>query len=372
MRVVRRQQFANSSTADRVNRAAILLALAGYSVTVIYLARRWDLPPIGPRAGLLLIMAVVVELIAKTLFGVQFRDALRQQQHRVTLRAAVHAALIGTMVARLAPAGGALSPSAMAWGIRTEDHHAAGAALRVTLTGFGGLLVMTGTTIGAAIAIGRTPFPGGGAPILAVALVVIGSAVLFGSRWLDRLVSFLPKALRRHYAPTVGRTPLSYLQFGLIVSRIALEAGVLWIVLRTFEVEVDFGQAMLVYGTAKVVAGLPATPGGLGLVEGGMIGLLVGMGFTPEIVVAPVLAYQLIDYWLLALIGLIAASRIPGPRPTPFEGSRRAAEAQGRQRRPSEGLRHCQDRTMRLCNGADGNAPERQSGETNSLPCSDR
>lgn len=297
-----------------LNRAVMMLTLIGYVVAIVHLARRWDLPPIGPGVALLLGLAVVIELVAKMLFGVQFRDALSEEHHLVTRRTAVAAAFVGTSVARLIPAGGALSPGAMAWGVRSEDDHAAGAAVRVTLTGYGGLLVITGTAIAVAVPVGRVPAPAEVAVVLAAALILIGSAVLFGSRWSDRAMAVLPSRLRRHFAPTAGPIAVTVYQLGLIAVRIVLEATVLWIVLRALGIGLDAGQALLVYGTVKVVAGLPATPGGLGLVEGGMIGLLTTMGFRPEAVLAPVLIYQILDYWFLALLGLVTASRISGRR----------------------------------------------------------
>ncbi|MGI9598857.1 MAG: lysylphosphatidylglycerol synthase transmembrane domain-containing protein [Acidimicrobiales bacterium] len=304
------------ATADHQRRArrnqhvVVAIGLVGYAIALTVVARRWELPPIGIRAALLLPTALLIELIAKGLFGVQFRDALRRQAHRVTLRAAVLASFVGTAVARLVPAGGALSPSAMAWAVRSEDDHAAGAALRITLTGYGGLLLITGGAIGVALPFGRSPLPEVASLLLAAGLILIGSMALFGSRWLDRFVGVLPPVLRRHFGPTAGGGGMTGYQFVLIMSRIVLEATVLWIVLRAFEINLDPGQAMLTYGTAKVIGGLPATPGGIGLVEGGMIGVLAAIGFGAEAVVAPVLVYQIIDYWIVAVLGLLAAGRI--------------------------------------------------------------
>lgn len=293
-----------------LNRTAVVLAFAGYTMAVVYVARRWDMPPIGPQVAILIALALAVELVAKTLFAIQFRYTLRRQNHPVSLRASVYAGFIGTAVARLVPAGGALSPSAMAWGVRAEGDHAAGAALRTTFTSYGGLLLVTGLAFGYAVPGGDFPRPSFATVTIGAALVAVGAITLVGSRWIGPVVSVLPRLLRVHFGPTAGGGSVTGYELLLIVSRIALEALVLSIVLRAFGIDLSFDEALITFGVAKVIGGLPATPGGIGLVEGGMVGVLAAIGFSAESALAPVLVYQIIDYWIVAGLGLVAASRV--------------------------------------------------------------
>jgi uncharacterized membrane protein YbhN (UPF0104 family) len=53
------------------------------------------------------------------------------------------------------------------------------------------------------------------------------------------------------------------------VLRVALEAAVLWSALHAFGIDLTPSQAMVAFGMATVIGGLPSTPGGIGLVEGG-------------------------------------------------------------------------------------------------------
>ncbi|MDH3499085.1 MAG: flippase-like domain-containing protein [Acidimicrobiia bacterium] len=292
------------------NRVLITAGFLLYAVVLFFAASRWKLPSIGWRAVGFLALAVVSEFIAKVFFALLFKDALHRQGHDVTLKASIYASLIGSAVARLLPAGGALTPTAMAWAVRTEDDETAGAALRATMTSYGGLLLLTGVALGWGASTGRHPLLFTGAVVVGVLLTGAGLFILIGSRWLGAAISRLPERLRRHFGPTgdVGRiTPR---EIALIVARIVLEATVLWAALRAFGIDLTPSQAMVAFGVSTVVGGLPASPGGIGLVEGGLVGVLAGLRFPTGLVVAPVLVYRIIDYWLAAGVGILAAGRM--------------------------------------------------------------
>ncbi len=284
-----------------------------YVAVLLVVAHRWDLPAVGLQAGLLLLAAFVIEMVSKALFGVLFRDTLIRQGRRITIRRSVQAAFIGTAVARLIPAGGTLSPGAMAWAVRSEDDRAAGAALRATATSYGGLLLTTGLVVGWRWPLGDRSLSSTGATTVAGVLIVIGTLMLVGGRWLGPIVAVLPRRLRAYLGPTADAGPVTLLEAGLIALRIVLEATVLWIVLRAFDVDLGALQTMLTFGVAKIIAGLPVTPGGLGLTEGGMIGVLGAIGISSQLALAPILVYQIIDYWMTTGIGLVAATRSPRP-----------------------------------------------------------
>lgn len=297
----------------RFNRLIVVVGLVAYSSALVLAARRWDLPSIGLVAALMLGVALLVELVAKALYGILFRENLSRQGNAISLHSAISAAFVGTAVARLAPAGGALSPSAMAWAVRAEDEHAAGAALRATMTSYGGLLLLTALAIGWGEPIGGQADRPLGAVLIVLALIVVGSLNLIGGRWLGRVVSSLPRFLRRHFGPTADGGRITVREMGLVFTRIVFEATVLWLVLTAFDIDLTASQTMVTFGTAKVLGGLPITPGGIGLVEGGMFGVLTAMGFSSAAVVAPVLVYQLLDYWVVATIGLLVAGGRSGP-----------------------------------------------------------
>lgn len=63
---------------------------------------------------------------------------------------------------------------------------------------------------------------------------------------------------------------------------------------------------LIAYAATTVLALLPITPGGLGIVEGSLTGLLVLAGIPAGKAVLSTLAYRLLSYWLPTLVGPLA------------------------------------------------------------------
>jgi uncharacterized protein (TIRG00374 family) len=63
---------------------------------------------------------------------------------------------------------------------------------------------------------------------------------------------------------------------------------------------------LLAYSAAGILALIPATPGGLGIVEAGLSGLLILAGVRPGYAFLATLAYRIASYWLPLLAGLPA------------------------------------------------------------------
>ncbi len=62
---------------------------------------------------------------------------------------------------------------------------------------------------------------------------------------------------------------------------------------------------LLVYVVGQALAAVPITPGGVGVVEATMTGLLVAAGAPAGEAIAAVLGYRLVSHWLPILIGLL-------------------------------------------------------------------
>jgi uncharacterized protein (TIRG00374 family) len=61
---------------------------------------------------------------------------------------------------------------------------------------------------------------------------------------------------------------------------------------------------LLAYVGAQLLAQIPITPGGLGIVEAGLTGLLTAAGVSAGAAAVATLAYRLVSYWLLLPAGL--------------------------------------------------------------------
>ena len=68
----------------------------------------------------------------------------------------------------------------------------------------------------------------------------------------------------------------------------------------------------MAFGLANLLAALPITPGGLGIVEGIYIPTLVGFGVARTIAALGVAPYRLVQYWLPMLAGRLRYSQPAG------------------------------------------------------------
>jgi uncharacterized membrane protein YbhN (UPF0104 family) len=282
------------------------VVLAAYTVALILAARQWDLPALTGRVFAFLALALAFELVAKVMFAALFRVGLDSVGSTVTWKAAILAALTGSAVARLIPAGGALTPSTMAWAVRDEQADTAGAAVRVTMLTYAGLLIMTGLGLAWIATEGPHPVLFAGALILAPVLTIVGIVVMAGAAWLDRLVKRLPRRLAKYLSPTAGGGRVTLIEAGLVAIRVIAEAMVLWAAMAAFGIFLTPSEVFVAHGLSMIIGGLPGLPGGLGIVEGGIIGILTAYGLSTGVVVAPVLVYRVVDYWIPAGVGLAA------------------------------------------------------------------
>jgi uncharacterized protein (TIRG00374 family) len=85
-----------------------------------------------------------------------------------------------------------------------------------------------------------------------------------------------------------------------------LDACSLWVFLKAFGASMNPIGLFVAFGLANVLAALPITPGGLGIVEGVMIPTLVGFGADRTSAALGVAAYRLVQYWMTLPIGGIA------------------------------------------------------------------
>ncbi|CAN5763863.1 hypothetical protein BH10ACT1_BH10ACT1_08590 [soil metagenome] len=93
-----------------------------------------------------------------------------------------------------------------------------------------------------------------------------------------------------------------------------LDAACLWALLWAFGSIVSPVNLIVAYGLAGVLAAIPITPGGLGVVELAVPSALVGFGVPTTTAAAAVLCWRFAQYWLpIPLGGLAYASLKVGP-----------------------------------------------------------
>jgi uncharacterized protein (TIRG00374 family) len=85
-----------------------------------------------------------------------------------------------------------------------------------------------------------------------------------------------------------------------------LDAASLWVFVIAFGRVVSPVDLLVAYGLANILAVIPITPGGLGVVEGVLIPTLSGFGVPKEMAILGVLSWRLINFWLPIPFGGLA------------------------------------------------------------------
>jgi uncharacterized protein (TIRG00374 family) len=110
-----------------------------------------------------------------------------------------------------------------------------------------------------------------------------------------------------------------------------LDAASLWVFLLAFGRTVNPVELMVAYGLANILAAIPITPGGLGVVEVTLTATLVGFGVPRSIAGVSVLAWRLVNFWLpIPVGGICFASLRLGPEARRDRARREAARTANR------------------------------------------
>ncbi len=189
--------------------------------------------------------------------------------------------------------------------------HTAPIVIAERLTDLIALLVLT---VWGVVAFGR-----GHAVVYAVAALTVGGIALLGwprparavLRWTGR-VPILQRAtptLERAYESMLALLGLRLLTVTALLSVVAwsCEATATWLLINAFPgADATWGQATFVFALSTIAGAVSMLPGGLGLTEGSMIGLLYGaMHVTPskQVATAATLVVRFCTLWYGVLLG---------------------------------------------------------------------
>jgi uncharacterized protein (TIRG00374 family) len=237
--------------------------------------------------------------------------------------------MAGLAATRLFAVAGAGGVALTAWALRRS-----GMAARVVATRMLAFLVLlyavyAGSLLVAGIGLGTGLLPGGGSFAITIVPAIVAAILLAAAA----AVAMLPKDVERrlaHAASGSGRLARALRRVASAPAlarggvRTALECArsrrvgllgapawwgfdicVLWAAFHAFGQAPDFTVIWMAYFVGMFGNLLPL-PGGLGGVEGGMIGALVAFGVDFKLSVLAVLSYRAISFWLPTLPGAIA------------------------------------------------------------------
>jgi uncharacterized protein (TIRG00374 family) len=255
---------------------------------------------------------------------------------RIVLRtrgwfAVATAALTGNSVTNVLP-GGSAAGAAVQFRMLEEAginaDAAAGGLTASSLLGIGGLLMLPVLTLPAVLggshvnhALVETALMGAAGFVVYIGLGILLLDTDRPLRFVGRSAQWVWNKVRRHHAQLTGLDSRLLTQRDqirgalgkewkqvllLVVGRLGFDFLCLLATLRATGSEPHAWLVLLAYSAAGVIALIPATPGGLGIVEASLSGLLVLAGVDGRSAVLATLAYRLAEYWLPMVAGIVA------------------------------------------------------------------
>ena len=260
---------------------------------------------------------------------VLFRAVFARGESRIDWRASYQITMAGLAATRLFASAGAGGIALTAWALRRAGFEPRVAACRVVafmvlLYGvYMGTLVVCGLGMYIGVIPGHHPFAITVGPAIFGAVVIaafLGMSLvpsdferLAGrwsgaghglgrvARWLAAAPATLATGVRTAISLVRSRDP--YL-FGA-VAWWGFDIAVLWACFHAFGASPPKGVIVMSYFVGMIGNTLPL-PGGIGGVDGGMIGAFSAFGVDVEVSVVAVLAYRAFAFWLPTLPGAVA------------------------------------------------------------------
>ncbi|MFZ9925333.1 MAG: lysylphosphatidylglycerol synthase transmembrane domain-containing protein [Ilumatobacteraceae bacterium] len=301
-----------------------------------------DLTRIDP---VLLAVAIGLEFVALYCYTLVTHAALGPDANRLT-RFDLFRIQLSTRARGSILPGGSAASNALGFRLVTSSGISkADAGFALATAGIGSAVILNVLLwVGLVVSItlrGSSPGYGAAAVAGAILMAVVG-AVVFGivddKGRLHRFVRWLYDKIGRD-----GESAASLMDHlrdrirGLLAERDVLRRVImwgtinwlldllaLWLFLRAFGGSVSPDGLLVAFGLANVLASVPITPGGLGIVEGVYIPTLVGFGVPAATATVTVLTYRIAQFWLPIIVGGLsyASLRIGAVTPVPAPQSR--------------------------------------------------
>ncbi len=237
--------------------------------------------------------------------------------------------MAGLLATRLFAAAGAGGVALTAWALRRSGMPSRMVASRMVAFGVLLYVIFVGSLLVCGIGLGAGLFPGGGSFAITFVPAIV-AALLFAAagamalvpgdlerrlgRWgsgAGRLSKWIVRASTVPALAASGvRTAIDLVRTrdpGLLGAPAwwGFDMAVLWAMFHAFGSPPPFTVIWMAYFVGMLGNLLPL-PGGLGGVEGGMIGALVAFGVGFNLAVLAVLSYRAISFWLPTFPGVVA------------------------------------------------------------------
>jgi uncharacterized protein (TIRG00374 family) len=272
----------------------------------------------------LLIAGVLAELASIVTYAELVR-ALLPHEHRPSLLRTTRIMLSGLAVNNVVPSGGAAGGALAYRQLREAGVPATDAGFALGAQSIGSAVVLNALLWIALVA--AIPLTGFNPIYLTAALVGAVLLALFGLtvyalthgedasvRMACRVARYVPKLSPEKLAQIVQRIAdrvraltshpgALRTAIGWSTAHWLLDAASLWIFVAAFGHLVRPDELFIAYGLAFVLAAIPITPGGLGVVEVTLATALVSFGTPAGVAGLAVATYRLVSYWLPIPLG---------------------------------------------------------------------
>jgi len=277
-------------------------------------------------------VGVLLETLSFAGYVLLFRSVFvttEAQPSRIGWKESYEITMAGLVATRLFAAAGAGGVALTAWALRRSGMAPRLVACRMVAFIVLLYVIYAGSLLLDGIGLGSGLFPGGGsfaitfvpAIVAAILFAVAGAMALLPGdleRRLDRWASgsgrFTHWVARAVAAPALAASGVRT-AIGLIRTRDAgllgapawwgFDIAVLWAMFHAFGSPPPFTVILMAYFVGTLGNLLPL-PGGLGGVEGGMIGAFAAFGVGFNLSVLAVLSYRAISFWLPTFPGVVA------------------------------------------------------------------
>lgn len=272
---------------------------------------------------------IVLECVSLGGYMALFRMLFSSEKVHIAWRSSYQITMAGAVATKLLAAGGAGGIALTVWALRAAGLEAKAVARRMTSFELllYGVFMLSLVIFGGGLAIGALPghspealtvLPAAFGAVVIVLALSMGIAADRAERWLARLGRRRkgPKSLLTKLATVPGtlhggvQTTIEVMRrprAGLLGAVVywAFDIATLWAGFRAFGAMPDLAVLVIGYFVGQLANALPI-PGGVGGVEGGMIGSFIAFGINGSTAVLAVLAYRIISFWLPVLPGSIA------------------------------------------------------------------
>jgi uncharacterized membrane protein YbhN (UPF0104 family) len=337
---------------------AVIAALAVAVLTTVIVVDRHTLAQsLSAIGGLDLrwfALAIVCECLSLTAFGLSRRQLLRADGHQATFGSVMAITYAGNAVSMSIPFAGAQLAAVFSY----QQFRRRGLDPALTGWALGVSAIASSSALALVLVVGALA---GGAP-LATAAGFLGAAVfalpaitvILALRYprarivANEVLSWAVHLIRRIFRKpgidpaaldellqrlaTIRLGWLSYAEvFGLAVANWLFDCACLACAIRATGQPVPWHGLLLAYGAGAVAGSTGVTPGGFLIVEAALTAALTAAGLSAGPALGAVLAYRLVNFWMILLgggIALIVLTRMKHIRGYPRAGERPSPDGQ--------------------------------------------